>query len=183
MLKRLLQDLARGGIVVHDQHAEPRELLRNDPSRARRRAHAEPDREEERGPDAGLALEPDAAAHQLDQPAADRQPEAGAAVLARGGHVGLRERLEQLRRLLRRHADARVAHRELELHLLAGPLEQLDVEPDLAALGELHGVVDEVGQDLAEPQRIAEQMLGDRRARRAPGTRAPSRGPSARSAW
>ena len=34
-------------------------------------------------------------------------------------------------------------------------------EPDLAALGELDGVVDEVGQDLAEPQRIAEQMLRD----------------------
>ena len=61
------------------------------------------------------------------------RPEPGAAVLARRGHVGLRERLEQLRRLLLRHADARVAHGELELHLLAGALEQFDVEPDLAA--------------------------------------------------
>ena len=33
------------------------------------------------------------------------------------------------------------------------------LEPDLAALGELHGVVDQVGQDLAEPQRIAAQVL------------------------
>ncbi len=55
-------------------------------------------------------------------------------------------------------------------------------EPDLAALGELDGVVDEVGQDLAEAQRIAEQMLGNARARRAPETRAPCRAPSARSA-
>jgi len=39
------------------------------------------------------------------------------------------------------------------LHLLAGPLDELDVEPNLAALGELHGVVDQVGQDLPEPQR------------------------------
>ena len=36
-------------------------------------------------------------------------------------------------------------------------------EPDLAALGELDGVVDEVGQDLAEPQRVAQQVLGNRR--------------------
>ena len=34
---------------------------------------------------------------------------------------------------------------------------------NLAALGELHGVVDEIGQDLPETQRIAEQMLRDRR--------------------
>ena len=115
----------------------------------------------ERGADARLAFEPDAPAHQLDQPAADGEAQAGAAVLARRGHVGLRERLEQLRRLLLRHADAGVAHGELELHLLAGAFEQLDLQPDLAALGELDGVVDEVGQDLAEPQRVAEQMLGN----------------------
>ena len=131
-------------------------------------------------PTPGLAFEPDAPAHQLDQPPADGQAQPGAAVLARGGHVGLRERLEQLRRLLRRHADAGVAHGELELHLLAGALEQFDVEPDLAALGELDGVVDEVGQDLAEAERIAQQVLGDRRARRGPGTPGPCRAPSAR---
>ena len=34
-------------------------------------------------------------------------------------------------------------------------------EPDLAALGELHGVVDAVGQDLAEAERVAEQILRD----------------------
>ena len=181
-LKRLLQDLARGGVVVHDQHAELGELLGNDLARARRRADAEPDGEVERAADARFALEPDAPAHQLDQPAADREAEARAAVLARGGHVGLRERLEQLRRLLRRHADAGVAHGELELHLLAGAFELFDVEPDLAVLGELDRVVDEVGQNLAEAQRVAEQMLRECRARRAPGTRAPCRAPSARSA-
>ena len=47
----------------------------------------------------------------------------------------------------------------------AGALEQLDVDADLAALGELHGVVDEVGQDLPQPNGIAEQVLGDARRR------------------
>ncbi len=90
-------------------------------------ADAEPDGEVERAADARFAFEPDASAHQLDQPAADGEAQAGAAVLARGGHVGLRERLEQFRRLLRRHADAGVAHGELELHFLAGAFEQFDV--------------------------------------------------------
>ena len=42
VLKRLLQDLARGGVVVHDEHAKLRELLGNDLARAlsRRRRRA-----------------------------------------------------------------------------------------------------------------------------------------------
>ena len=51
--------------------------------------------EDEGRADAGRALEGEVAAHQPRQPAADRQAEAGAAVLARGRAVGLRERLEQ----------------------------------------------------------------------------------------
>ncbi len=121
-----------------------------------------PGGEEEGGPDPGLALEPDAAAHQLHQAAGDGEPEPGAAVLARGRHVGLGERLEELRGLLRRHAHPGVAHGELQLDLVAGPLQQLDGEPDLAALGELDRVVDEVGEDLSETQRVAAQVLGDR---------------------
>ena len=84
-------------------------------------------------------------------------------MLAGRGRVGLHERLEEFRRLLRRHADAGVAHGELELHLFARAFEQFDVQPDLAALGELDGVVDEVRQDLAEAERVAQQMLGNLR--------------------
>ena len=100
--QRLLQDLARGGIVVHDQHAKLRQLLGNDFARA---VGCSPTPSQtvkvERAADARFAFEPDAPAHQLDQPAADGEAQAGAAVLARRGHVGLRERLEQFRRLLR----------------------------------------------------------------------------------
>ena len=57
------------------------------------------------------------------------------------------------------HADAGVAHREVQLDLLAGPLEQLRRSTtDLALLGELDRVVDEVDEDLAEPQRVAHQV-------------------------
>ena len=59
-----------------------------------------------------FALDGDVAAHHPAEPAAERQAEAGAAVLARGGGVGLGESLEELCELLGGHADAGVAHAE-----------------------------------------------------------------------
>ena len=160
--ERVGQDLARCRVVVHDQHWRLGNCSGKILPLPGGRAQTEPGGEQERAADAGLALDPDPAAHQLDEPLADRQAQPGAAVLAGGGHVGLGERLKQLRRLFRRHADAGVAHRELELHLLADLFEQLDLQADLAVLGELDGVVDQVGEDLAEPQRVAAQILRDR---------------------
>ena len=75
-------------------------------------------------------------------------------MFARRGHVRLGERLEQFRRLLLRHAHAGVAHGELKLHFLADAFDQIDVQADLAALRELDGVVDEVGQYLTEAKRV-----------------------------
>ena len=60
------------------------------------------------------------------------ESQAGAAVLARGGHVGLREGLEQFRRLLLGHADAGVQHGELQLHFFPGAFQQFDLQPDFA---------------------------------------------------
>ena len=69
-----------------------------------------------RGPEAAalreLAGDGDVAAHHAAQPAADRQAEPGAAVLARRLGLRLHERLEQAADLLRRHADAGVGHFE-----------------------------------------------------------------------
>ena len=78
---------------------------------ALRRA-AEPGGERERAAVAHLALDADLAAHQFDEPRGDRQAQPRAAVAARGRGVGLGERIEDLRLLLGRHADARVGHRE-----------------------------------------------------------------------
>src|SRR5207247_675599 len=112
-----------------------------------RGADSYPDRAEEGAAGPRLAFEPDTPAHQLDQPAADSETEPGAAVLARGAHVGLGERLEDLRGLLFGHADSGVLHRELQLHLFPGAFQQIDIEPDLALLGEFDGVIDEVRQN------------------------------------
>src|SRR5262249_56238819 len=70
--------------------------------------------EVERAAPADVALDPDAAAHQLDQPGGDGQPEAGAAILPRRGAVRLGERGEDRLPLVRRDADAGVANLEVQ---------------------------------------------------------------------
>ena len=68
----------------------------------------------ERAAAARHAGQADLAAEQMRQLAADGETEARAAVLARGAGVGLLERLEDDPLLLRRNADAGIAHRELD---------------------------------------------------------------------
>ena len=63
-------------------------------------------------PSPGVLATRDLAAEQADELAADREPEAGAAVEAGGGAVALRERLEDPLLLLVLDADAGVADRE-----------------------------------------------------------------------
>ena len=63
-------------------------------------------------PTSGLADQPDLAAEQPGDFAADRQAQARAAVLAAGAAVGLLERLEDDLLLVRGNADAGVATRK-----------------------------------------------------------------------
>src|SRR5215467_9440392 len=78
------------------------------------RVTAERQLDPEQAARAGSALRADLAAEHLDEALADREPEARAAVAARGRGVGLRERLEQPRHLLFADADAAVAHLEAQ---------------------------------------------------------------------
>ena len=61
--------------------------------------HAKADREVKRAPLIRLALDPNAAAHHLDELGANSQAQTGAAVPARGRPVSLRKRLENQRLL------------------------------------------------------------------------------------
>ena len=138
-----------------------------------------PDREAELAAVAHLARDPDPAAHQLGQALADRQPQAGAAVAARGRGVDLAERLEQPVQPVRRDADAGVADREGQLVKRRRAVEAAGAhrEDDLAPLGELDGVGEQVEQDLAQPRHVADDGGGGPVAdARRPG-RAPSRRP------
>jgi hypothetical protein len=119
----------------------------------------EPHGEVELTADPGLALEPETAAHHLDELRRDGETEAGAAVSARRRRVGLDERPEDLPPLVLGHADARVSHRAAEQHVVVAPLGNGDLDAHLALVGELDRVADQVEQDLTEASRIA----GERR--------------------
>jgi hypothetical protein len=65
-----------------------------------------------------------------------------------------RERLEQPTHALARQADPGIAHREMQLHLVALRGRGRDGEHDLALLGELHRVGQQIEQDLAQPRYV-----------------------------
>ena len=114
----------------------------------------------------GSLSPPIVAAHQLGQPLADREPEPGAAVAARGRGVDLAERLEQALACRRRRCRCRCRAPRRRSHTTEPAARRLalrrDRQHDLAALGELDRVDEQVEQDL--PQRVR------RRRRSAPGT-------------
>ena len=157
-----LEDLAVGGVVVDDQHGRARELVDAE-ARADSVAvgHGQAEREVEGAAGTFAALDPDAAAHQLHQLRGDRQPEAGAAVAARHRGVRLLERAEDLVELVLRNADAGIADREVQLRVALAPLEHLDADDDLAGVGELDRVADQVHEHLAEPVGIAHEKVGN----------------------
>ena len=106
------QDLAVGGVVVDDEHARRRRQddARRAGSSARRRTTANGTGSGTRCPGRARTRRPARRPSIVDQPARDREAEPGAAEPPRGRRVGLGERLEQLRELLGRDADAGVAH-------------------------------------------------------------------------
>ena len=100
-------------------------------------------------------MEHDVAAHHLHQLLDDGQAQSRAAVFARSGAVGLAEWLEDGRGRIRRHADARIAHFQAQL---AGG-GTADIDGNFAPFGEFGGVIEQVGEYLAQAHRVAAHML------------------------
>jgi len=102
------------------------------------------------------------AAHHARELAGDGKPEPGAAEVPRGRVIGLTEFLEQLRLLLRSHADPAVGDRELDPVATVGDLAR--PQPDFAFLGELAGIAQQVEQYLPQSHGVhgqcAEVLLG-----------------------
>ena len=147
------------GVVVDDQHRDlgrRRRGLRLGLGRLGH--HLEVDGEPERAAAPRLAGRADRAAHQLDQLAADAQPEPGAAVLARGRGVGLGERLEQPLGLLGVDADPGVGDLEAHAAPARARLALGDAHGDLALRGELDRVADQVGEHLLEAEAVAHHV-------------------------
>ena len=102
-----------------------------------------------------LAFHPDIAAHHFGQLAADGQAQAGAAELAGGGGIDLREGLEEPVDLVRRNADAGVADGKEDEVVARFVLRLGHVDADVALRGEAHRVGEKVDQDLAQARDVA----------------------------
>ena len=105
----------------------------------------------------GNAFDRNMAAHQFDQSLADDQSQPGTAVASGGRGVGLGEGAEQARLLIRRHADALVAHLEAELNAPAFECFHANLDDDVAPFGKFDRIADQVDQHLLQPQRVADK--------------------------
>ena len=161
-LEQRLEQLPAGRGILHDQHRPLRQRGRNGACRRRLlRVGREAGGEEERRAGAGDALEGEVAGHEPRQSPADRQPEARAAVLARRGAVGLRERLKQFALLLLRDPDPGIPHGDTQIHMawLSFAADMGSTRSDLAFVRELECVSDKIREHLAETK---PRPVGDR---------------------
>ena len=157
---QLVADCGQGlGQIVHQQGAQAgqRDCCNG---LAGRLGVREPGGEPKRAALARHAVQAGLAAHQASQVAGQREPEARAAMAARGGIVGLLERREQSCLMLRSDARSGVLH--LETHMQASQVlgQQFATQPYPALLGELDGVREQVDQRLRQSSRVAAQAIG-----------------------
>ena len=116
--------------------------------------------EMEAGTLAGRTFEMDVAAHQGDQALGDGQTQTRAAEAAGGGTVGLTEGVEDQLLLVLFDADTGVADLESNRPLLLAVSNYSCGHANLALLGELDRIAQQVGQHLAQAGRVAAYPLG-----------------------
>ena len=136
----------------------PRRLRRGRRGHHPRRA----DVKAEGAPHPGHAPDRDRAAHQLDDLPRDGEPQPGAAGAARQRAVGLDELLEDAVPVAPA-VDADAGVLDLDPERAAVGRVPAGAQADLAAVGELGGVADQVGQHLAQPHRVGQHPLRHRR--------------------
>lgn len=108
----------------------------------------------------GAALGSHRASHQPRQLAGNRQPQPGSSIPACGGSVGLGELAEDVLELAFRDADPGVLDREPEPRFPAALVLALHIEQHMAFLGELDRIAHEIGENLADAARIADDVPG-----------------------
>ena len=165
--QELAQDDAVGRVVVDDQDSGSRQTrLLATVGKRLVLGCLESGGEPEGRPFARLAGDAELAVHHGDELLGDRQAEPGAAEPAGDRAVGLLERCEQLGLPVGVDADARVPDLEHDLHASVQGPARADLDLDLAFVGELDRVADQVHEHLAQAVRVAaepsRQVLGDR---------------------
>ena len=155
-----LQDLQIRRVVVHDQHADASEGSHGQRFRRRRgdRFHAR--REPEARALSRSAVQADLAAHHFHEPLGDREPQPSPAVVTGGRSVGLDERRKDCVLVLRGDADTGVADFCPDEHARARDVGDRDRDHHFAVGGELDGVVEQVREDLAEPEAVGDDASG-----------------------
>jgi hypothetical protein len=107
------------------------------------------------------AFDADLAAHHFDDLFGDGEAEAGAAVFAGGGTVGLGKGVKEVREGGGGDTDAGIFDGEEEGDMGFGLGLEADAGDDLAMVGEFDGIDDEVGDDLTEAAGVAAELGGD----------------------
>ena len=135
-LEQHVHQVAVGGVVVHHQNVFALQSGQLERCRGiglggwcRSQAHGQ--FKPEQRTLARFAADTNGAAHELDQPLADGQPQARATEIAADGTVGLGERCEQFGQFVGRDAHAAVANFEAQQHGVAR-LHHTDRHRDLA---------------------------------------------------
>ena len=101
-------------------------------------------------------------AHDFSDFSADNQSQSGAAIVARNRGIGLHEGLKQAGDFFVCHADPGIGDRNAQLCRRAGDgCGERDGNVDVPGRRELDGVADEIGDDLAQAQRVTDQRGGD----------------------
>ena len=108
---------------------------------------------------------------------ADRQPQPGSSEATGRGSICLSKRLKQSGKLLLAHPDPRIGHVEHEPRRLGVTLHQRHTQHDVSTLREFDAVSNQVHEDLANPQRIAQNRARQRTEKLQTETRAFARGP------
>ena len=95
-------------------------------------------------PFAQFAFNSDRSLHQFAELLADGQPQTCASVFARKRRISLVKRLEKVSHLLRAHSNSGIGNRDIQTQIGGGDFFRFHPNRDLADLGELDCIVDQV---------------------------------------
>ena len=161
-LEQVAQHLAQFGTVVDQQNVlVPKRIFALPLGRSTLLSYGERETEVELGAHARRTFDIELPAHEFHERLADDKPEARSAVLARCRAVRLGKGGEEFVDLFGRHADTRIRDADGKPHVRIRRLFELDAERDVALLGKLRRVVDEVRENLREAQRVAQEDFGN----------------------
>src|SRR5213078_236688 len=103
------------------------------------------------------ALSPHAPAHKLHKAGTDCQPQPCASKLACSGGIGLFKGVKNQRKFLWRHADASIAHGEMQSNIIFTGRLSFNSDRNLTMFRELDGVSNQIGEHLAQPAGVTDQ--------------------------